>query len=70
MLVLVIIEYDRRTSGISNTPLDMEYGNNRTTEQQKRGIYSHISKHTTYNITPIHTYKSNSHTAAAQLPAR
>ena len=26
----VIIEYDRRRSGLSSAPLDMEYDNNRT----------------------------------------
>ena len=30
----VIIEYDSRTSGIPNATLDMEYVDNRTTEQQ------------------------------------
>ena len=33
MLVLfVIIEHDRSRSGVPNTPLDMEYDNNRTKE--------------------------------------
>ena len=26
----VIVEYDRRRSGLPNAPLDMEYDNNRT----------------------------------------
>ena len=34
-----IIEYDRRRSGLSSAPLDMEYDNNRTEgQQQDRGI--------------------------------
>ena len=40
----VVIEYDRRRSGLRSAPLDVEYDNN-----NNRNIA--MAKHTTYNIT-------------------
>ena len=56
---IVIIEYDRRTSGLPNASVLMEHDNNRN----HRRIYGHSSKHityniqhTTYNITPTYSH--------------
>tara|TARA_B110000090_G_C13212634_1_gene381498 strand:+ start:623 stop:787 length:165 start_codon:yes stop_codon:yes gene_type:complete len=46
----IIIEHDERRTGLPNAPVVMEHDNNR----KNRGIYSHNSKHTTYNITPTY----------------
>ena len=44
---IIIIDYDERRRGLPYTPLHIQHDNNRITEI---GIYSHSSKHTTYNI--------------------